>query len=154
MWRLRNLLFAVALGLAAIMPTGCNRGKPPALTTGPASPPGWEVRYNATIALARRGSDKVKEDHVWENLLEMLDEEQQLRNFRHQQKKGSDVQVADPGAAYLTVITTLQAVNELHRRRPELDLSGLKPALDKLASSSNLAVNTEAKRTQQLLATK
>lgn len=152
MFHRRSTLVAVGLTLATMTIAACNRGKPLAVTTGPASPPGWEVRYNATIALARRGSDRVKDEHVWENLLEMLDEGQQLRNFRHQQRKGSDVQVADPGAAYLTVITTLQAVNELHRRRPELDLSGLKTALDKLASSSNLAVNTEAKRTQQLLA--
>src|SRR5262249_23099931 len=37
------------------------------------SPPGWEVRYNAAIALARRGSTHVPFDL----LAEMLDEDRQ-----------------------------------------------------------------------------
>ena len=59
--------------------------------TGPPSKAGWEVRYNATVALARRGSDKIKDEQVWENLLEMLDEEQQLRNFHRELKDKSEV---------------------------------------------------------------
>src|SRR5688572_974266 len=42
------------------------------------SPVGWEIRYNAAQALARRRSEKVP----WDTIREMLDEEQQLRNFR------------------------------------------------------------------------
>jgi len=121
----------------------------PVVVTGPKSPAGWEVRYNATVALARRGSDKVKDEGVWDNLTEMLDEEQQLRNFRRIATDGKEV--SEAGSAHLTVITALQAVNELHKKRPEMDLSGLNPALEKLAQSHNLAVSTEAKRTQQLL---
>jgi hypothetical protein len=141
---LRLIVFAL-LFLA-----GCNRGgSVPVVVTGPKSPPGWEVRYNATVALARRGSDKVKDEGVWDNLTEMLDEEQQLRNFRRETKEGKEV--SEAGAAHLTVITALQAVNELHKKRPEMDLSGLNQALEKLTQSRNLAVSTEAKRTQQLL---
>src|SRR5688572_29917259 len=40
------------------------------------SAPGWEVRYNAVQAQARRGSPHVR----WDVMREMLDEGQQLRN--------------------------------------------------------------------------
>ncbi|MFL5342266.1 MAG: hypothetical protein ACJ8F7_19135 [Gemmataceae bacterium] len=140
------------LGVFAViaLAVGCNRGAKPVVVTGPPSPPGWEVRYNATVALARRGSDKVKEEHVWDNLVEMLDEEQQFRNFRRPLKDKTEV--TDEAKAWLTIITALQAVDELHRRRPELDLSGLNPSVEKLTHSRNMAVSTEAKKTQQLLA--
>jgi hypothetical protein len=115
----------------------------------PKSPPGWEVRYNATIALARRGSDKVKDGFPWEMLLEMLDEEHQFWNFKHALPNGREV--SDSGAAQLTIITALQAVAELHRRQPGLDLAGLFPAIDKLAQSRSAAVSSWAKRTRQSL---
>jgi hypothetical protein len=134
----------------ALILFGCNRGgSVPVVVTGPKSPAGWEVRYNATVALARRGSDKVKDEGVWDNLTEMLDEDQQLRNFRRAEKDGKEV--SEAGSAHLTVITALKAVNELHKKRPEMDLSGLKPSIEKLIQSRNLAVSTEAKRTQLLL---
>jgi hypothetical protein len=138
--------------LAALLPLalfGCNRGGTPLFVAGKSSTPGWEVRYNAIIALARRGSEQIKDDRAWETLQEMLDEEQQLRNFKHELPDKREV--SDPGAAHVTLITTLQAVGELHRRKPELDLSGLKPAVQKLTQSRNLAVNTEAKRIQQTM---
>src|SRR5262245_57937639 len=128
---------------------GCNRGNAPTLVTGPASRPGWEVRYNAVIALARLGSERIKDEEAWEALQEMLDEDQQLRNFKHQLPDKREV--SEAGSAHATVITTMQAIGELHRRKPDLDLSGLKPAIQKLTQSRNLAVNTEAKRIQQLL---
>jgi hypothetical protein len=137
------------LCLLLLLFLGCDRGAISVVVTGPKSPAGWEVRYNATVALARRGSDKMKDEAVWDNLVEMLDEDQQLRNFRHESKAGKEV--SDSGAAHLTVITALQSVNELHKKRPEMDLSGLNPAIEKLTQSKNLAVSTEAKRTQQLL---
>jgi len=70
-------LTALLIILAA---AGCQRqatSAPP----GPKSPTGWQVRYNAAQALAHRGSPLVKDPAAWESLLEMLDEEQQLRNF-------------------------------------------------------------------------
>jgi hypothetical protein len=138
------------LGLLA----GCNRGTPPSVVTGAKSPAGWEVRYNATISLARRGSDHIKDDQVWEVLVEMLDEEQQLRNFRHQVKERGNVEVSDAGAAYLTLMTALEAVGELRRQRPDMELSGLAPAIEKLTRSSNAALSAQAKRTQDMLAVK
>src|SRR6266404_2957741 len=41
-----------------------------------ASEPGWKIRYNAAVALMRRGSDQVP----WRVVREMLDEKQQLKN--------------------------------------------------------------------------
>jgi hypothetical protein len=144
--------------LLLLAPLACNRSASvPVAVSGPQSPPGWEVRYNAAAALARRGSDKVLDARVRETLLEMLDEEQQLRNFRVTEKDGTPVTskdgqpVPDSAGAQLTVISTLQALGELHRLRPELDLAPFRPAIDKLAGSPNLAVRTRARETQQLL---
>jgi hypothetical protein len=137
------------LALLAALPLACNRAGPPVVVTGPQSAPGWEVRYNASIALARRGSESIIQDRVKDTLLEMLDEEQQMRNFRHTTKDGKDV--SDAGEAQLTMITAMQALAEAHRRKPELDLSPFKPAMDKLAASRSLAVSMEAKKAQQAI---
>ena len=140
------IILAFGLCLSAL---GCNRGRGiPTLVTGPSSPPGWEVRYNATIALARRGSDNIKDERTWDTLLEMLDEDQQLRNFKHQLRDKKEV--SDAGQAHFMLISYMQAIVELNRRRPDLDLSGLKPAIEKLAGSGSLAVSTQAKRTLPL----
>ena len=125
----------------------------------PVSPKGEEPasRANAASALARRGSDKALDERVKETLLEMLDEQQQFRNFIVKDEKGAvrkdknGKEIPDVNGARLTVIATLQALTELHRRRPELDLAGFQPAIEKLARSDNLAVSTEAKKTQQLI---
>jgi len=146
--RRRFLLLVCTATLALSL--GCNRGRTPSVVEGPKSPPGWEVRYNAAAALARRGSDKALEPRVKETLLEMLDEQQQMRNFRKAAPNGKEA--SDAGGAQLTVITTLHALNELHRRRPELDLGAFADSVQTLADHSNLAVSTEAKKTQQLLA--
>lgn len=135
------ILVALPIGAA-----GCRRGSgTPTAVTGPPSSPGWEVRYNAALALARRGSDGVKDDRAWETLQEMLNEEQQLRNFKHRTRGNKEV--PDAGAAHMELITALQAVEELHRRRPELDIAGLKPMVEKLVTSSSVAVSTQARRT-------
>lgn len=131
--------------------SGCRSRKLPTVVEGPPSPPGWEVRYNAAAALARRGSTHALDERVRETLLEMLDEEQQMRNFR-QEVQGRTI--SDTNAAALTVVTTLQALNELHRRKPDLDLSVFVPAIDKLMDSPHLVVRTEAKKTRQLITTK
>src|SRR5262245_54403611 len=150
----------VPLILLAIAPLSCNRSSVPSVVSGPASAPGWEVRYNAAAALARRGSDKALDESVRNTLLEMLDEEQQLRNFPVKDEKGvvrKDKEgrtAPDAAAAQLTVISTLRALTELHRRRPELDLAPFKPAVDKLTQSVSLGVSTEAKKAQQIFAAK
>src|SRR5437773_500375 len=50
---------------------------------------GWEIRYNATLALARRGSSRTDLDV----LARMLDESLQLRNFQNATRKGEPVSI-------------------------------------------------------------
>jgi hypothetical protein len=109
---------------------------------------GLEIRYNAAAALARRGSDRVRLDVLGE----MLDEPAQLQNFRTKLKDGREV--ADETAARNTVVTALKAVAELHRRRPDRDLSALYPAVDALAAHGNAVVRAEAERTRVALGRK
>jgi hypothetical protein len=77
------------------------------------SAPGWQVRYNAAIALARRGSAKTP----WPLLREMLDEGQQLRNFA-EPEPGAKKAESDEAAAQATVLEALKAVAEWHRKQP------------------------------------
>lgn len=87
-----------------------------------------------------------------ETFLEMLDEDKQLANWRTRidEKTGKEFEDAkappDPAAARNTVDTALKAIVELHEKRPELDLSSLKPAIEKLTSSENKVLEQEAKK--------
>jgi hypothetical protein len=103
--------------------------------------PGLKVRYNATIALARRGSPRVR----IAVLKQMLDEKAQMQNFRRTQKDGKEV--ADEALARQTVLAALKAAAQLHRRQPTRDLSELRPLIENLTASDNAAVRTEAKTT-------
>ena len=84
------------------------------------------------------------------SFLEMLDEEQQLRNFRAQLRDGREV--PDESAARVTVISALRAVTELHRKQPGMDLKDLNEPIAKLAASDNTLLSKEAKQTQLALA--
>lgn len=101
----------------------------------------WEIRAQAAVALARRGSDKISAG----TLANLLDHDQQLTRFRRQLPDGRDV--ADEAVAEAAVASTIKAVAELHRRDPSRDLSSLRRALERLAQSSNLTLKTEARRT-------
>jgi hypothetical protein len=107
--------------------------------------PGLAIRFNANIALARRGSPKVRLDVI----AEMLDERALRENFRVKVKGGEDV--PDEEIVANTLDATLRAISELHRLRPELDLSHLRDALDTLARSSNMNIRSEAERTLKSL---
>lgn len=108
---------------------------------------GREIRYQAALALARRGSEQVA--GRLGILAEMLDEESQAKFFKTQMQDGR--QVADGATVGNVLIGALKAVAELHRKRPDLDLSKLTPAIDKLAQSDNPALRKEAERTQLAL---
>jgi hypothetical protein len=108
--------------------------------TAPQSNPGWAIRYNATRALAKRGSDHVKEK--MDELNEMLDEEKQRRNQRIVLKGGKES--INEVVAFEVISSTLKALVELNRRRPDIDLSPLHAAINKLAESSNPALRTLA----------
>jgi HEAT repeat protein len=59
---------------------------------------GWLVRYNATLALAKRGSAQLPLDV----LCEMLNEDQQMRNFRFVQEGGKE-SINEQGARNLVL---------------------------------------------------
>jgi hypothetical protein len=110
---------------------------------------GLEVRYNATEGLARRGSAKIKSRLGV--LGEMLDEDQQEHNFRTKLSDGRDA--TDNAAVYSTVTGALKALASLHHKQPNLDLTTLTPAVDRLQQSNNAAFKAEAKRTRIALDT-
>lgn len=103
--------------------------------------PGLEIRYNAALALARRGSPKIRVDL----LQEMLDEERLRENFRLRRAGGTDT--VDESTVRTTLLSTLQALTELHQRQPEKDLTAVKPALQKLAQSNVKGLQVEAEKT-------
>jgi hypothetical protein len=98
-----------------------------------------EVQYNAVLALARRGSPKVEKRLGV--LLDMLDEARLADDFTTQQEGRA---LTNPSAVRETLLSTLEAVAELHRLRPEMNLSELVPALDKLAASTDPSVKEKA----------
>src|SRR5438105_1456027 len=71
-----------------------------------ASKDGWTVRYNASTTLARRGSKSLP----CEVVAEMLDEEQQLRNYMVTAPDGTHT--LDEQSARRTVFNTLKALQE------------------------------------------
>jgi hypothetical protein len=99
---------------------------------------GLLVQVNATLALARRGSDKVR----MPLLVEMLDEPTLSSLFRLQAKNAPETPALDMVAE--TIENTLRAVVLLHQKRPGLDLSPLIPAIQKLTENSNARIRNEA----------
>jgi hypothetical protein len=87
------------------------------------SAPGWEVRYNAATTLARRGSARVP----WGIIHEMLDENQQMRNYRVRHPDGHDVY--DEAAARSNMISALKALTAWHEKQPTAARSALPPEL-------------------------
>lgn len=134
---------SAALLVVVLIAAGCARPSAPAVN-GPASGPGWAIRYNAALALANRGSDAVTNDPVVQDLLkEMLDYNQQLRNSRVEARPG--VEVANPAEAGVTVAGAIHALAEFHRQKPQADLTPFRPTLDKLASGPERTLAREAK---------
>ncbi|MFL5330202.1 MAG: hypothetical protein ACJ8C4_14975 [Gemmataceae bacterium] len=138
----------LVLALAAI---GCNRQPASAPIAGPQSGEGWEVRYLATLSLARRGSEKFHDPVVTDLMLEMLDFDQQLRNSR---RTIDGREVVDQSNASATVYGALDALAEYHRRRPDDDLSAFKTAIDKLVDGRNATLANKAKAVREQLAIK
>jgi len=93
-----------------------------------------DVRYNAALALANRGSGEARQ--AFDTLKEMLD----INHQQTVQKNPVDV-----------VIATLKAVVQLKQRNSRVDVSSLRPAIDQLAGHNNSSVSTEAKKAQLAL---
>jgi hypothetical protein len=117
------------------------------------SAPGWEIRYNATLALARHGSPNLPLDVM----REMLDERKQLLNFGKIQKDGQTVTNED--AARRTVLNALKAFVEWHQHpdaakkfgRDKTDLQQVYGAIDRLTQSPNPTLRAEAEQARKTL---
>ncbi len=102
-------------------------------------PPGLEIKLNATIALARRGSDLVSTGR----LAEMLDENK-LRGQFLTEDVNTEKPKADEGTVAQIVAKALEAVRDLHAKRPETITPELRTAVDGLKGNSNSAIRNEA----------
>jgi hypothetical protein len=106
---------------------------------------GFKVQANATIALARRGSPRVRLD-----LLSLMLEPDRLREvFVVRSRTAADK--PDESMVVLTLTDTLKALARLRARRPEMDLDRFGPLVDDLTKNDNPAVRTEAQQTQLAL---
>lgn len=120
----------------------------PMLADSLPSAPGWEIRYNAAAALARRGSPATP----WPLLREMLDEKQQRRNARTREK--DDKMVYDESAARATMIAALRAIAAWHEKRraegaaaaPAELRDDVYPAVDELAEHAQGEVQAQAEK--------
>ena len=111
------------------------------------SAPGWDIRYNAAIALARRGSPEVP----WPLLREMLDEKLQMRNHRVVQPDGREVY--DEAAARAFMISALKALAVWHEKQPPEakknippDLRAIYATVDQLTQSSFTELKIQAEK--------
>jgi hypothetical protein len=107
---------------------------------------GLGIRYQAAVALARRGSDRAP----LEVLAEMLDEATQLEKHRVRSTKDGR-EGPDKAATYGEMENALKAIAELHRRNPRMNLSALDTPLAKLNDCDNPAIRQEAERTREAL---
>jgi hypothetical protein len=107
--------------------------------------PGLLVRFNATVALARRGSRAVRLDR----LEQMLDEDWLRQSLKLRSKSGPD-RPNEPKVA-LVLVETLRAVVALHRLRPDLDYSRLRKAVERLQDASDPSVKAAAREAQEKL---
>jgi hypothetical protein len=112
---------------------------------GPEPALALEVRYNATMAQARRGSDRVQ----LKLLQEMLNEQQLRKTLPLTSREGPNA--TNEEVVRVTIVYALKAIAELHRRQPDRDLSALIPALKQLKQSSTLTFRTEAEQTLRAL---
>jgi hypothetical protein len=137
---------ALVLGIVALVLWRPGWTSRPAAPVGEASGPGWKIRYDATIALARRGSDKTPID----TLEQMLDESKQRANFRVKQENGQEIVDEDGMSSMLDA--TLDAIAVFHEKRKDAKAAAqLKPAIEKLTESNNPGVREKAKDVLQKL---
>jgi hypothetical protein len=109
---------------------------------------GFQVQANANLALARRGSPKVRLDL----LAEMLDPAVLREVFVLRlpgRGKESAREEPDEALVVVTVTSSLRALADLRKARPEMKLDKLKEKVESLADDKNAAVGTEAKKTLQ-----
>jgi len=139
--------------VTAGFPDQVNWGALAALSENLPSSPGWQVRYNAVVALARRGSVETPFDV----LSQMLDESQQMRNFRVRLEDG--MFTVDEYGARSTVLGALRATEDWHKHTDAVKTVGTNnpqlqrvyAAIAKLTHSKNEAVRREAERVKKVV---
>jgi hypothetical protein len=147
----------ISLGVPVVgtqAPANVNWGALAALGSALPDAPGWEVRYNATLALARKGTVEMPFDV----LRDMLDEKLQMRNFQALTPQG--LLVVDEQAARRTVLNALKALEEWHKHKVAVDKVGksnqelqrVYAAVDTLTQSFNKVVKQEAELVNQKIA--
>ncbi len=108
---------------------------------------GFRVQANANMALARRGSPRVRLDL----LEELLDPEALGQVFVVRQRGRDGGEQPDEALVVVTVNSALKAVAELKRRRPEMKLDRLREKVEALTASKNVALRAEAEQTRKAL---
>jgi hypothetical protein len=98
-----------------------------------------EIRYQALMALAMRGSPQIEK--MMRALADALDESKLQDEF---EKARGTYPASAQELTSLTLVGMLKAVGELHAKQPGMDLSSLRGEIDKLAESANPAVKREA----------
>jgi hypothetical protein len=145
------LLVGVVLGIIFIRP---EQPLPEVVDLPPRpSEAGWKIRYNATVAFLRRGSDRVP----WRNVREMLDEKLQLKNSEFVRPDGRTL--PDESQARSFVITALKALGEWRRKMAEAgkriddiaELRDIRAQVDVLAKSKILQLKKHAEETRLAL---
>jgi hypothetical protein len=158
---LTPMLCVPAAAGTAPFPAAYNWGVLQQVAQNSPSPKGWEIRYNATLALARKGSPNLPFDIA----AEMLDEKQQMLNFSMCLKNGK--MAVDEAAARRTVINALEAIVEWYKHpdRPkkfagknadeekkyEAGFAQVTQAVEQLSESANNVLRTEAIKALQVL---
>jgi hypothetical protein len=104
------------------------------------------IAYNAVLTLVRRGSPRVK-DH-FDLIREMLDEDKQRQVWKSGEPNQKGPFEAE---AREVVLRTIQALDQLRRESPAVDLSPLRPVIDKLAAGPQSPVSLAAKELQKKL---
>jgi hypothetical protein len=110
--------------------------------------PGLTISFNATVALARRGSELVRLGV----LRRMLDRSYLAENLLIRSKDGHEE--PDVSLVSKTIEAALQAIADLHRKHPERDLATLYPAIEEVARNSDTGLRIEAERTLKALRTR
>jgi len=135
--------------LVPLLVAGCPEGTPYGIAFAMAdqlpSTPGWHIRYNAAMTLARRGSAAAP----WPVVREMLDESQQMRNARTRLPDGASV--IDEAVARAYMIAALKALAAWHekqgaKREAPTELREIYPLVDKLAESPIAELKTQAEK--------
>jgi hypothetical protein len=150
-----------AAATVAPFPAALNWGVMQEMVRSAPSAPGWQVRYMATLTLARKG----EVDLPYGTLVEMLDEQQQIHNAAVCTRNGRiDF---DETAARQRVYNALQVIAQWHKHpaRPtkfaagnadlhkkyEAGLAQVVQSVEQLTQNPNNVLRTEAQKTLQVL---